>query len=603
MSGRPSDPVRAAGRRRAVWIRPSLVGLALALLSAGAGRPGPARVDAQPVATPEASRAYLPLLQRSHLPTPPAWPDDALAESIWRAAVALESSRLGPAVLPGDAPEAGGPSADNVDRNVEAACHDFFFPEPSDDPFGEQAHHRACYAWVAANRGLWHAARARRARLSAPIDGSGAADPELARDLAWAGFYLDDLLDTVTPFVYGAEDLPEGQRSFRDSLAALWQNPWRGADILLLADLLRQADALDAQREARSIELMAAIALAWQAHYRSGAAELPNSGVPFTSSAFPEVVALSPAGRQVASRFVWTFRWDADKGNSQAEEVSWSGASAMLIGRALAHRLPAAESIAEQGRRWVDYSLVFDRLNPRDGNRIRSLNAETEGGAYGQRRYWLENHSADLPSIPYAGYAWLAIGTALFASDAGPQQAWPSLAPDAAAWAVMRAAAEESLLAPDGSLLVRFAPRVDYAMERWPDWTTGCRAADGTSGSGAPQGIYRAGTHYVRYTGQDPLAPAYVSEIGHPAGLDLMNMAWPIMQVARARGDDPSYAVWRWRLDRVLAAYTREPPNPAWTRCRVAPYVSGNPGYHVPRMLSGYVLAWLNATGYQVEPW
>ena len=80
-------------------------------------------------------------------------------------------------------------------------------------------------------------------------------------------------------------------------------------------------------------------------------------------------------------------------------------------------------------------------------------------------------------------------------------------------------------------------------------------------------------------------------------------MAWPIMQVARARGDDPSYAVWRWRLDRVLAAYTREPPNPAWTRCRVAPYVSGNPGYHVPRMLSGYVLAWLNATGYQVAPW
>ena len=36
---------------------------------------------------------------------------------------------------------------------------------------------------------------------------------------------------------------------------------------------------------------------------------------------------------------------------------------------------------------------------------------------------------------------------------------------------------------------------------------------------------------------------------------------------------------------------------------RVAPYVSDNPGFHVPRMLSGYVLAWLNATGYQVAPW
>ena len=46
---------------------------------------------------------------------------------------------------------------------------------------------------------------------------------------------------------------------------------------------------------ARSIELMAAIALAWQVHYRTGEAALPNSGVPFTSSAFPAVVALAPA--------------------------------------------------------------------------------------------------------------------------------------------------------------------------------------------------------------------------------------------------------------------------------------------------------------------
>ena len=587
---------------RPIW-SPSLLGLTLVVLLASFGRSGAGPVGAQPAAPPEPSRAYLPLLQRAYLPAPPAWPDPVLAESIWRAAAALESSRLDPSILPGDAPEAGGPSATNVDRNVEAACHDFAFPEPSNDPFGADAHHRACYAWVAANRGLWHAVRARRARPAGPSDGAGDAALGIAEDLAWAGFYLDDLLDSVTPFVYGPEDLPEGQPSYRDTLAALWQNPWRGADILLLADLLRQAGALDGQREARSIELMAAIALAWQVHYRTGEAALPNSGVPFTSSAFPAVVALAPSGRQVASRFVWTFRWDADKGNTQAEEVSWSGASAMLIGRALAHRLPAAGSIADQGRRWVDYSLVFDRLNPRDGSRIRSLNAETEGGAYGQRRYWLENHSSDLPSIPYAGYAWLAIGTALFASEVGPQEAWPSLAPDEAAWAVMRAAAEESLLAPDGSLLVRFAPRVDYAMEAWPAWTTACRAEDGPGEKGRPQGIYQPGTHYVRYAGQDPLAPAYVSEIGHPAGLDLMNMAWPIMQLARARGDDASYAAWRWRLDRVLAEYTREPPNPAWTRCRVAPYVSDNPGYHVPRMLSGYLLAWLNATGYQVEPW
>ncbi len=533
-----------------------------------------------------ASRIHLPTLLRDHRPDPPDWPDPALAERIWRAAERLEAAHLGPEVFPGDAPEAGGPSAANVDLNLDAACHDFRFPEGADDPFGEQAHHRACYAWVAANRGLWHAARARRALAA----GSVITDTRVAADLDWAGHYLDDLLDTVTPFVYGPEDLPEGQLSYRDTLAAIWQNNWRAVDILLLADLLRQAGALSDRQAARSLELAGSIARAWRAHYRSDEPALPNSGRPFTTSAFPDAVVLSPGGRQVASRFSWTFEWDADAGNSQSEETSWMGAGALMVGQAFAKRLPDAAALRAEGKRWVDYSLVYDRLNPRDGSRVRSLNAETEGGAYGQRRYWVENHTADVPSIPYAGYSWMGIGVGLLASDAGPQMAWDSLAPDDAQWRVMLGAAGESLRGPDGRLLVRFEPHIDYAMEAWPAWTTDC-------------GRYQNGTHYMRYSGPDPLAPKFVSEIGHPAGLDIMNMAWPILLMAEQRGDADSYWTWRDRLDAVLRDYTESPPDPAWTRCRVAPYVSGNPGYHVPRMLSSYLLAWLAASGYAVEAW
>jgi hypothetical protein len=94
-----------------------------------------------------------------------------------------------------------------------------------------------------------------------------------------------------------------------------------------------------------------------------------------------------------------------------------------------------------------------------------------------------------------------------------------------------------------------------------------------------------------------------VSEIGHPAGLDVVAVAWPLMRIAAHRGDLIAYERWSDRLGAVLDAYTARPPDPAWAACGVAPYVSANPGYHWPRMLSMYVMAYLGASGYAVPAW
>ncbi len=53
----------------------------------------------------------------------------------------------------------------------------------------------------------------------------------------------------------------------------------------------------------------------------------------------------------------------------------------------------------------------------------------------------------------------------------------------------------------------------------------------------------------------------------------------------------------------VLDEYTAKPPDPRWSACKVAPHVSTNPAYHWARMLSMYLVAYLGASGYEVQPW
>ncbi len=96
----------------------------------------------------------------------------------------------------------------------------------------------------------------------------------------------------------------------------------------------------------------------------------------------------------------------------------------------------------------------------------------------------------------------------------------------------------------------------------------------------SPCGQAQAGRQYVRYDGRAGGAPMYVSEIGHPAGLDLLMAGWPIMRIAAQRGDRSTYGIWEGRLDQILDEYIARPPNPAWSACKTVPYVSDNLGYH-----------------------
>jgi hypothetical protein len=539
-----------------------------------------------PTPIPTLPAAFLPLTLRAYEP-PLTHPNPALAADVWRAAERFAALHFGSATFPAYAPNAGGPTAANARINVDAACHDF--PDLP-DPFGPGAHHQACYEWVAGYLALFHAARARQATTTGRTD----VDPgAVAADLRWSQAYLDVKLDELEAFVYGKEDRPEGAASYRDTLAGIWQNPLRAVDVVLIADLLRKQDALGPERQARAEELLSGIARAWYAEFRVAEhGTHPTSGLNLTTAAFPAAPAWSLSGKQVASHVSFTFKWDADKGNSPSEEVGWIGTSAMLTGRTMGGRLDDGATLYAAGRHWLDYALVYDRPDPVHGGTIRTLGAETEGGAYGQRRYWVENHTFDVPSMPYLGYTWLSIGTALFASDLGDQAPWPSLVPDAAQWEVLQKSAGETLRAPDGTFLVDWTPGrgIGYNMDPFPNWAMPC-------------GQWIPGRHYVRYDGRAGGEPMYVSEIGHPAGLDLINVAWPMLRIAAHRQDRVAYANWEDRLRRVLVEYTARPINPHWAECQIAPYVSTNPGYHASREMGAFVLAWLGLSGHTVDVW
>lgn len=514
--------------------------------------------------------AYLPLGLRAAQPALPH-PDPALGADIWAAADALLAEHPLASSFPGYASPGPADRERAVADNVRAACHDFpDLPEV----FGEGVHRRSCDFAVASYLGNYHAVASRHR--------------DAAENLAWAAAYLDRAVAEAAAFVYGPENAPGG--GFRDSFAAAWQNPLRAADLVVLSEQLRREAALTRGRARDVAEVTAAIARAWRAAFWETGVH-PSHGVTLTLRTPPDVEARSPAGRDVACRVPWAIAWDADDRNSPAEETAWMGAGAMLSARALGDGLPDADALARAGRHYVDYALSYDRPDALHGGVVRTL-SRGGGGTYGQRRYWLKNHAADAPAIPYVGATWHFIGTALMASPLGGQQPWPELVPDGAQWSVMLAATEESLRSADGSMLVDWSPGggIGFALEPYPDWRTAC----GQSGDG------RAYTAFPDVaTGRD----LFVSEIGHAAGLDLLSAGWVVRRLAASRGDAATYELWSARMDRILEEYTARPPDPEWARCKFAPYVSANPAYHLARHLSAYATAHLGASGFEVAPW
>jgi hypothetical protein len=368
----------------------------------------------------------------------------------------------------------------------------------------------------------------------------------------------------------------------------------RAVNVAIVADILRAEGELAPEARARTEELLSGVARAWYAQFWSSGVQ-PSHGLSLTTSAAPERSAYSLAGRQVAATVPTTFRWDADKGNSPSEELAWMGAGVMLATQVIRPRLPVeeAEALFAAGRHYASFAVAYDRPDPQHGGvRIRTLNAETSGGAYGQRRYWIENHTHDVPSIPYLGWTWHYLDAALLASEHGGQRPWSELLPNDAQWEVLKASAEATLQAPDGIWLVDFTPGrgVGFQMLPYLEWAMPC-------------GLGRSGRHYVQYDGRAGGPRLFVSEIGHPAGLDLIAAAWPYLRLSIDRSDEAAYDRWADRLRRTLAEYIENPPDPAWAVCGVAPYVSHNPGYHWPRMLSMLVMAYLGASGYVLQGW
>lgn len=549
----------------------ALPAVSVALLALLAGEPA-----RPPAATAQQQPAYLPALALG-------WsgvllhPDPALAERVWRAAQALDDAFPLESLFPAyevEAPDDAVQLLPLAAWNLDAACHDFpDLPEV----YGEGVHHRTCTFAVASYLGNYHAVAAARTGAAAHI--------------GWAQAYLHLALLEASAYLEGPETAAPGG-GYRDTMAAAWQNPLRAVDLIVLAEQLRRLGALDDWTRAHVADTAGGIARAWQAAFWQTGVH-PSHGVTLTIRTPPQVSARSPfLGLDVACRVPWAIAWDADGRNTPAEEAAWMGAGVMLTARAIGDALPDGRELAEAGRHYVDYALSYDREDPLHGVLVRTLSRGDSPGPYGARRLWLKNHAADAPAIPYLAATWHFIGTALFASPLGSQRPWPGLVPDDQQWSVMRAATEATLTGPDGANLVDWSVggSIGYLLEPFPLWRTEC----GTSGDGrAYTRLFdrRTGTHLD------------LSEIGHPAGLDLLAAGWVVRRMAAAQGDAATYRTWTHRLDRILEEYTARPPDPAWARCKFAPYVSDNPAYHLARYLSAYTISYLGLNGFEVEPW
>jgi hypothetical protein len=564
-------------RRRALLA--SLLGLALVaapvgLMGSMAGARSTQNAAAQ--SPPLSSTIQLPVLWQGETPFSQPYRDSRLATKAWRAEQAFWYANAPADYFPGW--DCVCPTAEKAEQNIVAACHDF--PDLP-DVFGPGALRRACDEGVAGNLALATAADGWR-------QAEAGFTPEQA---AWSSYYLDREMDALSEFVYGPADSPTGV-SYRDSKAAVWQNGLRVVNLTLTAELLRRLGLLTPARQQRAEELLSAVARAWYAAWWATGIQ-PSTGVTLTTLTAAQSPAVSLAGHPVAATHAYTFTWDADHGNTSAEETAWLGAGAMLATRVLGPRLPDGDAIYSAARHYIDFSLTYNRPDPlHAGASIRTLNAETTGGAYGQRRYWVENHVPDTPSIPYMGSAWHFIGMALLASDQNGAAGWPSLAPDKTQWRTLTLSAGETLRAPDGTFLPLLDPagRIDYNLDAFPAWVTPC-------------GTFIAGRQYARTGATDLWSPRFVSEVGIPVGIDLITSGWPILRLAGERADVATRNTWADRLAAIYDAYAAHPPAPHTIACATAPWVSRNPAYQWSRIAAALAIGALEADGVTVQPW
>ena len=577
---RSPERLQRRGTRLSILLAGLLVTATLASLDA---QPPDAAERARSVADSR-STVYLPRLERDV----GSWPDQALADRIWGALEAFERRHPLETLVPSVDVT---PSIAAAVVNVDAACADF--PDIP-DVFGPGAHRSACRVWVPDAFGLYHAARALRLVQA----GRPMTDTDVMRHHDWAQAYLAESVRVMQLFVFvrcdppnpfGSDDPPRCF-GYRDTRAAVWQNTQRAMEIGVLADAVAQTGGIHPDTAGPLDDVLVSSARAWRAAFWS-AQRMPNARLDFVTRSAVEAPARSLGDEDVAAVVSHTFRWDADKRNSPAEEMAWMGAGVVVAMAVAGDRIAADEKddLVAAGRHYVDYSLAFNRPDPVFGVPVRTVGAETDGGPYGQNRYWIENHQDDAPSLPYLGFTWASIGIAQLTSDLPQGAVWPSFAPRDA-WPVLAASAEATLIMPDGQSLADLRPGngVGFDVARYPLWTMPC-------------GEHRAGALYIDVGPSRPAGSArFVSEIGHPAGLSIVLAGVPLIRTALAAGDLSTAARWQRRVDAVLAEYTANPPGFDGVPCKVAPWVSTTPAYHWAYMINAYLYPWLVASGHRI---
>ena len=474
----------AAGDTRAVTRRPlgpllptgiALAALALAFAALGPLRPsaGPrSPVPGQPLELPaihaqpqphDERLAFLPWLGQHRV----AWPDPARTARFWAAVDAFAAAHP----LDGLYPRYGEPpSLDAATANVAQACADF--PDLP-DVFGPGAHRRACDVWVANSLALHHIVVARRLLRGDDAFSEGPA----SEHQDWASIYRDITVEGMSDFVYGpvarTESGPTGR--FRDTRAAVWQNPLRAADLGLVLSLQSGPRVGFPTPEpsggpwpsSPARQLLADTAFAWRVHF-DHPRDLPAAAEVITTNVSQE----GDDPSTVISNVAHIFRWAPSHGNSAIEEMAWMGAGARLaaaqgFGRqAWAVERPRIASLAEA---YLDFTFSAGRPSPFTGRPAHTLNEEGSGGAYGQNRLWIENHQPDMPSVPYLFSTWHYLSLAAMAHEGDPAVPWPALA-DPAHWRLIVDAGEATLHAPDGTFLVDLSPggELGFAMGDHP---------------------------------------------------------------------------------------------------------------------------------------
>lgn len=390
-----------------------------------------------------------------------------------------------------------------------------------------------CRTRQAARISFYHAVKHYRGS-----DSKCARIKEHGRHLIAAQLYIDEAFDGILWLIHSCDGEPWcPSPSPRDRRASVWQDTLWLDMALLTARFMQSKGYLLPYTAAKATSVADGVLKRWQAHW-AATGKLPNHGEVLET----QTATIWSCGYDVGSKISYSFTWNADGGNTPAEELAWMGAGAWAAAQWLGQPVPQMAKDA------LRYALSYNEPYNLQTMRTVECNSEQDPN---QNRYWIENHEHNRPAIPYQASVFINIMTDhLLTGDVRPvytDKVW--VIDQIVKWT------QGKLVPSEGGAYKPFfyvgSNRGSYIFWDWDHWVGFC---------GQP------GKNYAYYS-----TTCIIDEAGTVGGINFL-LTSPAFMLILQKFPDGTWA--KVRLDQwftaaksVLREYKTNPPDEKWADC------------------------------------